>query len=183
MPKKVITVRSDGWIEIEYPTLVPWRVALLVRKVDGVHQVLGLELHPPLGEDGTLRHGLRIRDVVLTDEAKRALPLARLREVAVEYLGGKPGRAFRAMARVEREPGKAWSDDHFAAVAEVYRRAVDAGRPPLKEIQDEWGVRRAAAAKWVKRARDLGRPRGLGPSIIGKPGEQDPPDELKRRKR
>jgi len=47
--------------------------------------------------------------------------------------------------------------DHFAEVAQLYRRAWLADDPaPTKRVAERWSVSWSAAAKWVARARGLG---------------------------
>ena len=54
---------------------------------------------------------------------------------------------------------------HYASVAEVYLKAADARTPPLKAVAATWTVPHSTAARWVKRARDLGV---LPPTRAGK---------------
>jgi hypothetical protein len=64
--------------------------------------------------------------------------------------------------------GKPLTDQHLEAVAEQYRAAVKAGRPPTETIRKLAGVGRPTAAKWIRAARDRGF---LGAAIPGKAGE------------
>ena len=64
--------------------------------------------------------------------------------------------AFDAFGKVARERGKAWPDEHYRQVAEVYKSAVEHREPPLQAIQEQWHVSRPAAAKYVKGARERG---------------------------
>ncbi|TVZ06319.1 hypothetical protein EAS64_02500 [Trebonia kvetii] len=73
---------------------------------------------------------------------------------AAAYVAGDDG--FGAFRKVSRQRGKANPDEHYRQVAEVYKAAVDRRLPPLKAIQAQWNVSRADAAKYVKRARELG---------------------------
>ncbi len=66
--------------------------------------------------------------------------------------------------------------DHYVRVAEVYRAAELAGRPPTKAVADELHGSRSAAAKWVRKARDLGL-LGPPPTKPGIAGERRPTDK------
>jgi hypothetical protein len=64
--------------------------------------------------------------------------------------------ASGAFGKVARERGKAWSDEHYRRVAEVYKSAMEHPKPPLQAIQDHWHVTRPTAAKYVKGTRQRG---------------------------
>jgi len=53
----------------------------------------------------------------------------------------------------ELVPGKPLSDEHLRAVADQYRAAVKAGRPPTATIRRVAGVGKPTASKWVREAR------------------------------
>jgi hypothetical protein len=91
---------------------------------------------------------------VITAERLRSLPLAEMRAAVAARLAGDD--AFGAFGKVARERGKAWPDEHYRQVAEVYKSAVEHREPPLKAIQERWHVTRPAAAKYVKGARERG---------------------------
>ena len=97
---------------------------------------------------------------VITAERLRSLPLAEMRAAVAARLAGDD--AFGAFAKVARERGKAWPDEHYRQVAEVYKSAVEHREPPLTAIQEHWHVSRPAAAKYVKGARRAGFPRLAG---------------------
>ena len=100
---------------------------------------------------------------VITAERLRSLPIAELRAAVAARMAGDD--AFGAYAKVARERGKAWPDEHYRQVAEVYKSAVEHRKPPLKAIQEHWHVTRPAAAKYVKGARErsfLGWPARAG---------------------
>jgi len=68
-------------------------------------------------------------------------------------------------------PRRILSREFLAQVADVYRAAIAAGRPPLSEIADRFDAAHPTAAGWVKRARS----EGLLEAAVGtKPGEADP---------
>lgn len=98
-------------------------------------------------------HGTAPR-AVITAERLRSIPLAELRAAVAARIAGDD--AFGAFEKVARERGKAWPDEHYRQVAEVYKSAVEHRKPPLKAIQEHWHVTRPAAAKYVKGARERG---------------------------
>ena len=89
-----------------------------------------------------------------TAERLRRLPLAELRAAAAAQIAGSD--AFGAFQQVARQRGEALPDEHFQQVAAVYRASVDRRLHPLREIQSTWHVSHAAAAKYVKGARQRG---------------------------
>jgi hypothetical protein len=46
--------------------------------------------------------------------------------------------------------------EHYKQVAEVYDEALDAGDPPTQSVAEAFDVPYTTAARWVRRARDLG---------------------------
>lgn len=91
---------------------------------------------------------------VITAERLRSLPLAELRAAAAARLAG--GDPFGAFRKVARQRGKALPDEHYQQVAQVYRSAVERRQSPLRAIESFWQVSHPAAAKYVRRARELG---------------------------
>ena len=91
---------------------------------------------------------------VITAEMLRSLPLAEMRAAVAARMAGDD--AFDAFGKVARERGKAWPDEHYRQVAEVYKSAVEHREPPLQAIQEHWRVSLPAAAKYVKGARERG---------------------------
>ena len=91
---------------------------------------------------------------VITAERLRSLPLAEMRAAAAARMAGDD--VFGALGKVARERGKAWPDEHYRQVAEVYKSSVEHREPPLRVIQERWHVTRPAAAKYVKGARERG---------------------------
>jgi hypothetical protein len=61
--------------------------------------------------------------------------------------------------------------EHYRQVAEIYDEALEVGEPPTQAVADAYDVPYSTAARWVRRARDLGclpppRP-GLATGNIG----------------
>jgi hypothetical protein len=71
------------------------------------------------------------------------------------------------------EPGKRLSDEHFAAVADVYRYALRTGRPATASVGEAFNVSRSTAGRWVVEARRRGL---LGPARPGVAGELEQED-------
>lgn len=121
-------------------------VRVTVRDVEGIPQIVGLELRP-LAPRGS--------ETVLTADLLRRLPLRQLKAAFLQdKRGTDPLAAFRAPERVTlRGPLPAELLDRVAA---TYPRAVAAGLAPLKEIGRIERVSRATASKYVRRAREAG---------------------------
>lgn len=155
------SLRGIGWVEVA------------MAKVDGLPEIVGLCLDVrPMFVDESKRYLLGMTAdqqrqwaidnappgaasaAVITAERLRLLPLAELRAAVAARQAGDD--AFAAFGKVARERGKAWPDDHYRQVAEVYKSAVEHRKPPLKTIQEHWHVTRPAAAKYVKGARERG---------------------------
>jgi hypothetical protein len=64
--------------------------------------------------------------------------------------------------------------DHLARVAEVYRGAIDDGRPPKKAVSTEFMVSQATAGRYIMQARKQGH---LGTTLPGKKGEATPSEQ------
>jgi hypothetical protein len=162
---------KDGWVAFEVPGLGWVRVALA--QVAGQPEIVGLHIDvDPMFVSEADKHVLdwpagerrqwaidtvpeRVAPMaVITAERLRSIPLAELRAAAAARLAGDD--PFEAFQKVSRQQGKALPDEHFQQVAEVYKAAVDRRRSPLKAIEDHWHVSRAGAAKYVRRARELG---------------------------
>jgi len=163
-------LRGIGWVEVA------------MAKVDGLPEIVGLRMDVrPMFVGESERYVLDLpakqqrqwaidnaprgaaSGAVITAERLRSLPLAELRAAVAARMAGED--AFAAFGKVARERGKAWPDDHYRQVAEVYKSAVEHGKPPLKAIQEHWHVTRPAAAKYVKGARErnfLGWPERAG---------------------
>ncbi len=142
-----VSVLRDGWVQVDRPE-VPWLVQVRVANPLERPEVVGLRLEA--------RDDALLADVVVTSERLRSLPLRQIREAAFATCRLDFPEAFQAIGKVERTGKQPWPDEHFAQVAKVYRQAVAVGRPPLKEIAQHWKVSRPMAAKYVRRARELG---------------------------
>jgi hypothetical protein len=154
-------IRGIGWVEVA------------MAKVDGLPEIVGLrmDVRPMFVDESELYvldmtaeqqrqwaidnapHGAASA-AVITAERLRLLPLAEMRAAVAAALACDD--VFAAFGKVARERGKAWPDDHYRQVAEVYKSAVKHRKPPLKTIQEHWHVTRPAAAKYVRGARERG---------------------------
>ena len=56
--------------------------------------------------------------------------------------------------------------EHYTQVAEVYDEAIEAGDPPTQSVAEAFDVPYTTAARWVRRARQLG---ALPPPTPGLP--------------
>ena len=162
---------ADGWYGFALPG-VGW-VEVAMARVDGLLEIVALRIDiRPMFVDESELHVLdmpveqqrqwavdhappgRASEAVITAERLRTIPFAELRAAVAARMVGDD--AFGAFEKVARERGKALPDEHFQQVAAVYRAAVERRASPLKEIQAQWQVSRPAAAKYVRRARELG---------------------------
>ena len=154
-------IRGIGWVEVA------------MAKVDGLPEIVALrmDVRPMWVEESELyvfdmtpeEQRQWVIDnappgsasaAVITAELLRSLPLAEMRAAVAARMAGDD--AFDAFGKVARERGKAWPDEHYRQVAEVYKSAVEHREPPLQAIQDQWHVSRPAAAKYVRGARERG---------------------------
>lgn len=154
-------IRGIGWVEVA------------MAKVDGLPEIVALrmDVRPMFVEESELyvfditpeeQRQWAIDNAppgsalaaVITAEMLRSLPLAEMRAAVAARMAGDD--AFDAFGKVARERGKAWPDEHYRQVAEVYKSAVEHREPPLQAIQEHWRVSRPAAAKYVKGARERG---------------------------
>jgi hypothetical protein len=172
----------DGWFAFALPG-TGW-VWVALARVEGMPEIVGLRIDvDPIFVGEADRHILDLpaqerrqwaidnappgtaSTTVITAERLRRIPLAELRAAAAARLAGDD--AFDAFRKVSRQQGKALPDEHYQQVAEVYKGAVDRRQPPLKAVEHHWQVSRAGAAKYVKRARELG--------FLGWPGRRGIP--------
>jgi hypothetical protein len=162
---------KDGWFAFGMPGIGWVRVALA--SVEGLLEIVGLYIDvDPMFVTASDK---RILDwpaaerrqwaidtaperaapmAMITAERLRSLPLAELRAATEARLAGDD--PFDAFRKIARQRGKALPNEHHRQVAEVYKAAVERRQPPLKAIENRWQVSRAAAAKYAKRARELG---------------------------
>lgn len=149
-----ISYRGDGWVSVEGARLLPWRTLVQVASVDGRPCIVGLQLHAPEGE---LLEGTAVRDLVVTAEALRRLPLRELRDAALAGQHRELNAVVRALEAPEKPPGqRSWDDSHYERVAEVYRAADGVGRPPRQVIADRWHVGLPTVSRWLREARRRG---------------------------
>lgn len=173
-----IGLKGDGWARVVIPEL-PWRIEVDVRQVDGAPQILGLRLEPDVDDEGRLRNGWLVRDVIINTASLRRLPLVRLREAAAQLRRAQLDEVFKALRPRVRKPGQPLPSSHLEDVAALYRAAVEGGQAPLPAICRKWQVARPTASRWVRAARDarlLGWP--SGPGLSGY--EAEGPPESKR---
>jgi hypothetical protein len=87
----------------------------------------------------------------------RALPLREITSVAAALVADDVPKARKVAGRLadERTPGVPWGEDHYRAVAELYKAEVRAGESPGPAIQARWNVSRAMASRYVKTAREV----------------------------
>ena len=188
-----ITTIRDGWFAFALPGIGSVWVAMA--RVEGLQEIVGLRIDvDPMWVTESDRHILDLPAperrqwaidnappgaapmAVITAERLRRIPLAELRAAAAAQLAGDD--PFDAFRKVSRQQGKALPDEHYQQVADVYRAAVDRRQPPLRAVEERWQVSRAAAAKYVKRARELGF---LGwPERRGIPGYESADSPIKR---
>lgn len=163
---------ADGWYGFGYPG-IGW-VEVAVAKVNGLPEIVGLrmDIRPmwvtkdelclldKMTHDEQRQWAIdnappgTASSAVITAERLRSLPLAEMRAAVAARLAG--GDVFGAIEKVGRERGKAWPDEHYRRVAEVYKSAVEHRESPLTAIREHWHVSRPAAAKYVKGARQRG---------------------------
>jgi len=89
----------------------------------------------------------------ITVELLRLLPLGRMKE-AVLAEWNDPFSFGPAESRLDA--GRGLSNGFLSRVADTYRAALAAGRPPLVVIAEMENASKAAASKWVARARREG---------------------------
>ena len=173
-----MTESADGW----YGFLlrgIGW-VEVAMAKVDGLPEIVGLrmDVRPMWATEDelhlldTMTHDEQRQwaidnappgaasGAVITAERLRSLPLGEMRAAVAARLAGDD--AFGAFGKVARERGKAWPDEHYRQVAEVYKSAVEHREPPLKAIQEHWHVSLARGSQVCQ-----GRPRAGFPRLAG----------------
>jgi len=174
---------KEGWVTVPFKGL-PWGISVKVAEVYGVPQIVGLQIHGgPIEVSEDREHlswrGPKGQEPTITTDLLRKLPLRQLREVAV-IEGYATGRDWLEPFKTERPP-EGWPDEHYEAVARVYREASGA---PLKAISERWSVSRPTASTWVRKARELkylGYPKG--PGVAGASERKSPIKRAKKRGR
>jgi hypothetical protein len=114
----------------------------------------------------------------VTGEAIRAVPVKHLVRRAIRMQLYEPTEwddrgwesRFELMPAAKPPPdAKRHGTDEMARwVAQVYQLAVALNEPPTKTVQDELGVSRATAGRWVAEARE----RGLLPPVPAREGDR-----------
>lgn len=66
--------------------------------------------------------------------------------------------------------------EHYRQVAEVYDEAIEAEYPPTQSVAEAFDVPYTTAARWIRRARELGH---LPPPVPGMPRGNRPPPEAR----
>lgn len=147
--------QEDGlrWIDLRLPAL-PWRVSVCLMRVDGLPQILGLRLVP--------RSDVKVSDTVLSAARLRALPFREIRTAALAALNFDVDELRASVRRLSDDTS---SDEHYRTVADTYRAAVAAGRPPRPTIANVWGRSLGAADLWIAEARTRGH---LEPAAKGR---------------
>jgi hypothetical protein len=144
---------EKGRVWVELPGL-PWSFSADVMEVDGRPAVVGIALRP-VGHDGDA-----LRRAEVTAERLRTLPLVALKRIAIQGAQKGARGALAAAMQHHGQPtagrGVPLPDDHYEAVAEVYRAAVAAGEHPRKAVMLTWDVSRATATIWNREARRRG---------------------------
>jgi hypothetical protein len=176
---RLLGTPAFGWKD---PDGNPWKVQLEWAEVGGRAEVVGFHLvsyeHKPKDSKGRetiepLPGGpskltttvLRALNVGTTIEKQRRhfrrkleeLPHGRRADLA----------AFAAPSPVKVQASWRYPPEHFAEVARVYRDAYAKAQPPTRAVQRHFGVASSTAAKWVRRARDLGYLAETSPGVAG----------------
>jgi len=169
-------------------------VAILIRPLDGVPQVLGLQVGPPgsLDTGGRLPEGVGegLRQlsglgpdgnpwppVVLSSDLWRSLPVARLKAAALAHRR----RLFSFTPVGEPAKGPApLPAARFEQVAEIYEQAAAAGLSPISAVMSAYpGLSRGGARRYIRIARERGL---LGwPTKGGIAGFESPKPPYRRR--
>ncbi len=98
----------------------------------------------------------------------RKIPVGLILRRAVELVVTK-GQSASERRRSLRPTGLD-DDEKLVYVAEAYRFGVLVGQPPTQLVAEQLGMSRAAAGRWISRAREEGI---LGPAVGTKAGEAD----------
>jgi hypothetical protein len=173
------------------PRVLPdQRTAVFPRfTAEGDHDDLGvwISMEVEVDEWGTARCAeltIRpLRDESVTWQTLRSVPVDRLlgeaKAAAASWFAyASPGvfelpstqervEIRREVAKGARRPrrGSRTTEAHLREVADVYREALAAGKPPTKAIGAHWYVTPPTASRWVAKAREVGF---LGPATHGR---------------
>lgn len=147
-------------------------LALLIRPVDGVPEILGVQIGPPgslHADDGRLPAGMgdflaKLASlgpdgkpwppVVLSSDLWRSLPLGRIKAAAL----GHRRRLFSFTPVGAPAKGPApLPPERFEQVASVYRQAVEVGESPIEAVMQAFpGLSRGGARRYIRLARERG---------------------------
>jgi hypothetical protein len=147
LDRAAVTRQGDGSVKVDDPQC-PLVVTLRVDTGDGHRARLS-----SLTVDA--RGGHRI-----TTKGLSRLPLPQLLHIAaLHQVCTHPNEAhWRSLVRPKPYGERDWPADHWALVWDVYRWAIQSGRPGggYQAVADLWCVsRRPTAYRWVSRARQL----------------------------
>lgn len=124
-----ITMRTDGWDEIELENFPAHSIRVLALPIDGRPRIIGLHIEPKGELPLTTASGL-------TGEKLRKVPI---QDLAV-LLAGDGDVVFEALAAVHEseEPSKSERDINATVeqVANLYKAAQRAGKPPRTIIKE-----------------------------------------------
>lgn len=121
--------------------------------------------------------GTAIRQIPVETYARRASGFVALEAVeqadgSFDFSRNERGaiEAFERVYQASRRPqrGVPLSDEHLQGVANVYRKALEAHKPPTKEVMLQCHTSRSNAARWVAEAR---KRHFLGPTTERHGGE------------
>jgi hypothetical protein len=147
---------------------------------EGIPQCRGLNLRDTDGVGITTKTLRRVALVRLMREAvaqaaRLYTPVEKDGKPVFRIVSTPPSEAasfYEGYVKEARRPrqGSPVTDERLQAVADLYRKAIEEGQPPTREIADSMHVGRSTAARWVAKARERGY---LGPAIQGRAGEKD----------
>lgn len=180
-PDHAIPTRFTGWAFLDDPQCLV-RLEVIIDRETRTPVVRELLVErreqSPVGPPITAS---LIRRVALDELLRRLLADVQERIVPVEQegytgvfqlardaeAGGTEAWGGRALAPATGR-GRWTTDEKLRLVADVYRAAVAAGKPPTQAVADQLHYKRAHAGRLVLQARRAGY---LGPTIKGKAGE------------
>lgn len=118
-----------------------------------------------------LRH--TAADAVFMRTAERLLSAEDRGGASANEIGNRAA-SLRDTAYRDAEPRRRrlLTSSHLDEVAAAYRSALDAGHAPTQAVAEQFNVAHSTAAKWVRKARDVG---ALGAARGSRPGEVEQP--------
>lgn len=139
---------GDGWT-------VPSGITIRVDDHGGHDVELAAEYRPDSGKYEAAAVTVRRRDVEVTGEVLRLVPVAGLLREGVVAVALQP-LADLPMPHPRDVAAQGPTDDTLRWVARAYRLAVLLGDPPTRRVSDALGIPRSTASSWATRARDRG---------------------------